>query len=66
MFGGHASMRSVVSVRFWAGYPKTRSTFWTLNTSNKHARILWSMLVHGQSFNPEHAVTKQRVPAGAS
>ena len=34
--------------------------------ANKHARILWSILVNGQSFDPEHAVAKQLVPAGTS
>jgi len=32
--------------------------------ANKNARILWSMLIHGRSFDPEHTI--RLIPAGTS
>ena len=45
--------RWIVQLRERVGWQKA-----AVALANKHARILWSMLVHGQSFDPEHVASK--------
>jgi len=45
--------RWIVQLRERVGWQKA-----AVALANKHARILWSMLVNGQSFDPEHVPTK--------
>jgi hypothetical protein len=47
--------RWIVQLRERVGWQKA-----AVALANKHARILWSMLVNGQSFDPEHVPTKHQ------
>jgi hypothetical protein len=49
--------RWIVQLRERVGWQKA-----AVALANKNARILWSMLVNGTSFDPEH--TTRLVPAG--
>jgi transposase len=53
--------RWIVQLRERVGWQKA-----AVALANKNARILWSMLVNGRSFDPEHTVTKRLAPAEAS
>jgi len=50
---GDRLSRWIVQLRERVGWQKA-----AVALANKHARILWSMLVHGQSFDPEHVASK--------
>ena len=51
--------RWIVQLRERVGWQKA-----AVALANKNARILWSMLANGKSFDPEHTI--RLVPAGAS
>ena len=53
--------RWIVQLRDRVGWQKA-----AVALANKHARILWSILVEGQSFDPEHVPTKHRMPSLAA
>jgi len=53
--------RWIVQLRDRVGWQKA-----AVALANKHARILWSILVGGQSFDPEHVPTKHRRPSLAA
>jgi len=53
--------RWIVQLRDRVGWQKA-----AVALANKHARILWSMLVNGQSFDPEHVPTKHQMLAMAA
>ena len=53
--------RWIVQLRDRVGWQKA-----AVALANKHARILWSILVGGQSFDPEHVPTKHRMPSLAA
>jgi transposase len=56
---GDRLSRWIVQLRERVGWQKA-----AVALANKNARILWSMLVNGRSFDPEHTI--RLVPAVAS
>ena len=53
--------RWIVQLRDRVGWQKA-----AVALANKHARILWSILVNGSSFDPEHVATKHQMPSLAA
>jgi len=53
--------RWIVQLRERVGWQKA-----AVALANKHARILWSILVNGQSFDPEHVATKHQMASRAA
>ena len=53
--------RWIVQLRERVGWQKA-----AVALANKHARTLWSILVNGQSFDPEHVATKHQMASRAA
>ncbi len=56
----HRLQQWIVAVLAHIGYHKT-----LVAIANKHARIIWAMLVKGQDFNVQHMTLKVAVVAAA-